>query len=44
MAVFIGIPELLFIVGGLVARTTPARVAFVLQAAAIVALAVWVAY
>ncbi len=36
--VFIGIPEFLFIVGGLVARTTPARVAFVLQAAAIAAL------
>jgi hypothetical protein len=44
LAVFIGIPELLFIVGGLVARTTPARVAFLLQAAAIVALTVWVAY
>ena len=44
LAVFIGIPELLFILGGLVARTTPARVAFVLQAAAIVALTVWVAY
>jgi hypothetical protein len=44
LGVFIGIPELLFILGGLVARTTPARVAFVLQAAAIVALTVWVAY
>jgi hypothetical protein len=44
LAVFIGIPELLFIVGGLVARTTPGRVAFVLQAAAIAALTVWVAY
>ena len=44
LAVFIGIPELLFIVGGLVARTTLARVAFVLQAAAIAALTVWVAY
>jgi hypothetical protein len=44
LAVFIGIPELLFFVGGLVARTTPARVAFLLQAAAIVALTVWVAY
>jgi hypothetical protein len=44
LAVFIGIPELLFIVGGLVARTTPARVAFVLQAAAIAALTVWAVY
>jgi hypothetical protein len=44
LAVFIGIPELLFLVGGLVARTTLARVAFVLQAAAIAALTVWVAY
>jgi hypothetical protein len=44
LAVFIGIPELLFIVGGLVARTTLARVAFVLQAAAIAALTVWAVY
>jgi hypothetical protein len=44
LAVFIGIPELLFIVGGVVARTTPARVAFVLQAAAIAALTVWAVY
>ena len=44
LAAFIGIPVLLFIVGGLVARTTPARVAFVLQAAAIVALTVWAVY
>jgi hypothetical protein len=44
LAVFIGIPELLLIVGGLVARTTLARVAFVLQAAAIAALTVWAVY
>jgi hypothetical protein len=44
LAVFIGIPVLLFIVGGLVARTTLARVAFVLQAAAIAALTVWAVY
>ena len=44
LAVFIGIPELLFIVGGLVARATLARVAFVLQAAAIAALTVWLVY
>jgi hypothetical protein len=44
LAVFIGIPVLLFIVGGLVARTTLARVAFVLQAAAIGALTVWAVY
>jgi hypothetical protein len=44
LAVFIGIPELLFIVGGLVARTTLARVAFVLQAAAMAALTVWAVY
>jgi hypothetical protein len=44
LAVFIGIPVLLFIVGGLVARTTVARVAFVLQAAAIAALTVWAVY
>jgi hypothetical protein len=44
LAVFIGIPVLLFIVGGLVARTTLARVAFVLQAAAMAALTVWAAY
>jgi hypothetical protein len=44
LAVFIGIPELLFIVGSLVVRTTLARVAFLLQAAAIAALTVWVAY
>jgi len=44
LAIFIGIPELLFIVGGLVARTTSARVAFVLQAAAIAALTVWAVY
>jgi hypothetical protein len=44
LAVFIGIPELLFIVGGLVARTTLARVAFVLQAAALAALTVWAVY
>jgi hypothetical protein len=44
MAIFIGIPVLLFIVGGLVARTTLARVAFVLQAAAIAALTVWAIY
>jgi hypothetical protein len=44
LAVFIGIPVLLFIVGGLVARTTLARVAFVLQAAALAALTVWAVY
>lgn len=44
LAVFIGIPELLLIVGALVARTTLARVAFVLQAAAIAALTVGLAY
>jgi hypothetical protein len=44
LAVFIGIPVLLFIVGGLVARTTLARVAFVLQAAAMAALTVWAVY
>jgi hypothetical protein len=44
LAVFIGIPVLLFVVGGLVARTTLARVAFVLQAAAVAALTVWLAY
>ena len=44
LAIFIGIPVLLFIVGGLVARTTLARVAFVLQAAAIAALTVWAIY
>jgi hypothetical protein len=44
LAVFVGVPELLFIVGGLVARTTLARVAFVLQAAAIAALTVWGVY
>jgi hypothetical protein len=44
LAVFIGIPELLFVVGGLLARTTLARVAFVLQAAAIVALTVGLVY
>jgi hypothetical protein len=44
LAVFIGIPVLLFIVGALVARTTLARAAFVLQAAAIGALTVWLAY
>jgi hypothetical protein len=44
LAVFIGIPVLLFIVGGLVARTTLTRVAFVLQAAAIAALTVWAVY
>jgi hypothetical protein len=44
LAVFIGIPELLFIIGGLVARTTLARVAFVLQAAAIAALTVGLVY
>jgi hypothetical protein len=44
LAVFIGIPELLFVVGGLVARTTLARVAFVLQAAALAALTVWAVY
>ena len=44
LVVFIGIPELLFIVGGLVARTTLARVAFVVQAAAIAALTVWAVY
>jgi hypothetical protein len=44
LAVFIGIPEFLFIVGLLLARTTLARVAFVLQAAAIVALTVWAVY
>jgi hypothetical protein len=44
LAVFVGVPELLFIVGGLVARTTFGRVAFVLQAAAIAALTVWVVY
>ena len=44
LAVFVGIPELLFIVGGLVARTTPGKVAFVLQAAAMAALTVWVVY
>jgi hypothetical protein len=44
LAVFIGIPELLFIVGALVARTTLARVAFVLQAAAVAALTVGLAY
>jgi len=44
LVVFIGIPELLFIVGVLVARTTLARVAFVLQAAAIAALTVWAVY
>ena len=44
LAVFIGIPELLCIVAGLVARTTLARVAFVLQAAAIAALTVWAVY
>ena len=44
LAVFIGIPDLLFIVGVLVGRTTLARVVFVLQAAAIAALTVWVVY
>jgi hypothetical protein len=44
LAVFLGIPVLLFIVGGLLARTTLARVAFVLQAAAIAALTVWAVY
>ena len=44
LAVFIGIPEFLFIIGGLVARTTLARVAFVLQAAAIAALTVGLVY
>jgi hypothetical protein len=44
LAVFVGIPELLFIVGGLVAHTTLARVAFVLQAAAVAALTVWLVY
>jgi hypothetical protein len=44
LAVFIGIPELLFIVGVLVGRTTLARVVFVLQAAAIAALTVWLVY
>jgi hypothetical protein len=44
LVVFIGIPELLFIVGVLVARTTLARVAFVVQAAAIAALTVWAVY
>ena len=44
LAAFIGIPALLFIVGGMVARTTLGRVAFVLQAAAMAALTVWVAY
>jgi hypothetical protein len=44
LAVFIGIPVLLFIVGGLLARTALARVAFVLQAAAIAALTVWAVY
>jgi hypothetical protein len=44
LAVFIGIPELLSIVGVLVARTALARVAFILQAAAIAALTVWVVY
>jgi hypothetical protein len=44
LAVFIGIPVLLFIVGGLVARTTLARVAFILQAAAIAALTVGLVY
>jgi hypothetical protein len=44
LAVFIGIPVLLFVVGGLLARTTLARVAFVLQAAAVAALTVWIAY
>jgi hypothetical protein len=44
LAVFIGIPVLLFIVGGLVARTTIARVAFVLQAAALGALTIWAVY
>jgi hypothetical protein len=44
LTVFIGIPVLLFIVGGLVARTTVARVAFVLQAAALAALTVWAVY
>ena len=44
LAVFIGIPVLVFIVGGLVARTTLTRVAFVLQAAAIAALTVWAVY
>jgi len=44
LAVFIGIPALLFIVGGLVARTTLARVAFILQAAALAALTVWLVY
>ena len=44
LAVFIVVPVLLFIVGGLVARTTLARVAFVLQAAAIAALTVGLVY
>jgi hypothetical protein len=44
LAVFLGIPVLLFIVGALLARTTLARVAFVLQAAAIAALTVWAVY
>jgi hypothetical protein len=44
LAVFTGIPELLSIVGALMARTTLARVAFVLQAAAIAALAAWAVY
>jgi hypothetical protein len=44
LTVLIGIPVLLFIVGGLVARPTVARVAFVLQAAALAALTVWAVY
>jgi hypothetical protein len=44
LAVFIGIPVLLSVVGGLIARTTLTRVAFVLQAAAIAALTVWAVY
>ena len=44
LAVFIGIPVLLSIIGSLVARTTVARVAFILQAAAIAALTVWAVY
>jgi hypothetical protein len=44
LAVFIGIPELLLIVGAVLARTTLARVAFILQAAAVLALTVWAVY